>query len=84
MIKKIVKKLWQGKYCSIRDYEIPKAIKNGGMILQYKDEYMVIKPNELDKLKPTGATIQSNFKGSYRLIDIKFKADSNINQNTLF
>ena len=30
--KKTVTKLWQGKYCSIRDYELTKAIKKGGII----------------------------------------------------
>tara|TARA_R100000541_G_C1875884_1_gene81587 strand:+ start:48 stop:305 length:258 start_codon:yes stop_codon:yes gene_type:complete len=85
MLKKIVKKLWQGKYCSIRDYEIPKAIKKGGMLLIHKDKQMFISTDNLSRLQTTGKIIQSNYKGSYQLVDILFKPDTeNINQVKLF
>ena len=85
MIKKMVKKLWQGKYCSIRDYELSKAIKAGGLILCHKDKHMVISADELSQLKPTGKLIQSNYKGSYRLVDVLFKPDvENTHQSNLF
>ena len=85
MIKKTVTKLWQGKYCSIRDYELTKAIKKGGLILHYKDKHMVINPDQLSQLKPTGKLIQSNYKGSYRLVDIFFKPEvDDLKQSGLF
>jgi hypothetical protein len=85
MYKKIVSKLWQGKYCSIRDYELTKAIKKGGLILHYKDKHMNISIDELKRLKPTGKLIQSNYKGSYQLVDILFKPDvDNLYQKQLF
>jgi hypothetical protein len=85
MIKKTVTKLWQGKYCSIRDYELTKAIKKGGLILHYKDKHMVISTDQLSQLKPTGKKIQSNYKGSYRLVDILFKPEINdLKQSGLF
>ena len=85
MIKKVVTKLWQGKFCSVRDYEIKKAIKKGGMILYHKDKYMIINADELSRLKPIGKKIQSNYKGSYQLVDILFKPEvDNIYQEQLF
>ena len=85
MIKKTVTKLWQGKYCSIRDYELTKAIKKGGLILHYKDKQMIIHRDELTRLKPTGKKIQSNYKGSYQLVDILFKPEvDNLYQSNLF
>ena len=85
MIKKTVTKLWQGKYCSIRDYELTKAIKKGGLILHYKDKHMVISTDQLSQLKPTGKKIQSNYKGSYRLVDILFKPEvDSLYQKQLF
>ena len=85
MIKKVVTKLWQGKFCSVRDYEIKKAIKKGGMILYHKDKHMIINADELSSLKPIGKKIQSNYKGSYQLVDILFKPEvDNIYQEQLF
>ena len=85
MINKTVTKLWQGKYTSVRDYEIEKAIKKGGLVIHYKDKYMNISIDELKRLKPTGKVIQSNYKGSYRLVDILFKPETeNIHQSNLF
>ena len=34
---------------------------------------MELTPEELKTLKPNGKIIQSQFKGSYRLVDITFK-----------
>ena len=73
MKHKNVTKLWQGKYLSVRDYEIEQAIKEGGLKLIYNDKTMELKPEELKTLKPNGKIIQSQFKGSYRLVDITFK-----------
>jgi L-serine deaminase len=85
MLKKTVTKLWQGKFCSVRDYEVSKAIKKEGMLLQYKDKQMYINKDKLKNLKPTGKIIQSNYKGTYQLVDILFVADkNNVNQSQLF
>ena len=85
MIKKVVTKLWQGKFCSVRDYEIKKAIKKGGMVLYHKDKHMIINADELSRLKPIGKKIQSNYKGSYQLVDILFKPETeDIKQEQLF
>lgn len=85
MINKTVTKLWQGKYTSVRDYEIEKAIRKGGLVIHYKDKHMSISVNELKRLKPTGKLIQSNYKGSYRLVDVLFKPETeDLNQKQLF
>ena len=40
MKNKIVKKLWQGKYLSVRDYEIEQAIRQGGLKVIHNDKTM--------------------------------------------
>ena len=67
MKKKIVLKLWQGKFCSVRDYEVRDAIKKGGLELQHDNKIMRLNVDELRQLKPTGKPIQSKFKGTYKL-----------------
>jgi len=85
MINKTVTKLWQGKYTSVRDYEIQKAIRKGGLVIHYKNKHMNISVDELKRLKPTGKLIQSNYKGSYRLVDVLFKPETeDLNQKQLF
>ena len=73
MYTRVVTKLWLGKYVSIRDYEVTKAIKQGGLIIKHNDEQMVLKSDELTALKPNPKPIQSKFKGTYKLVDITFK-----------
>jgi|TARA_Y100000593_G_scaffold89471_1_gene173766 hypothetical protein len=73
MVIKTVKKLWQGKYVSVRDYEVEKAIKKGGMRIQHGKDLMQLDVGELRQLKPTGNPIQSKFGGTYQLVDITFK-----------
>ena len=73
MKNKIVKKLWQGKYLSVRDYEIEQAIRQGGLKVIHNDKTMELKPEELETLKPGTREFQSQYKGSYRLDDITFK-----------
>tara|TARA_R100001129_G_scaffold185390_2_gene173416 strand:+ start:407 stop:664 length:258 start_codon:yes stop_codon:yes gene_type:complete len=73
MKNKIVKKLWQGKYLSVRDYEIEQAIRQGGLKVIHNDKTMELKPEELKTLKPGVREFQSQYKGSYRLVDITFK-----------
>lgn len=84
MKKKNVTKLWQGKYVSVRDYEIQTAIKKGGLEINHNDKIMQLTPEELQHLKPSSKVFQSKFKGSYRLIDILFKPlNDNPNQGSL-
>ena len=72
MYTRVVTKLWLGKYVSIRDYEVTKAIKQGGLIIKHNDEQMVLNPSELASLKPSPKPIQSKFKGTYKLVNITF------------
>ena len=72
MYTRVVTKLWLGKYVSIRDYEVTKAIKQGGLIIKHEDEKMILKPDELASLKPNPKPIQSKFKGTYKLVNITF------------
>ena len=37
MYTRVVTKMWLGKYVSIRDYEVAKAIKQGGLIIKHED-----------------------------------------------
>lgn len=68
-IKK-VKKLWQGKYVSIRDYEIKDGISKGGIEIKHNDQVMFLSPDQLTTLKPSGKVHQSKFTGTYQLVDI--------------
>tara|TARA_R100001460_G_scaffold98337_1_gene141163 strand:- start:202 stop:462 length:261 start_codon:yes stop_codon:yes gene_type:complete len=73
MVIKMVKKLWQGKYVSVRDYEVAQAIAKGGMRIEHNKQIMQLDVAQLQQLKPTGATLQSKYSGTYRLVDITFK-----------
>ena len=73
MKKKKVTKLWQGKFVSVRDYEVKAAIKKGGLEIVHNGQFMQLKQDELLHLQPSSKVFQSRFKGSYRLIDILFK-----------
>jgi len=76
MIPKTANKLWQGKFVSVRDYEIQKAIRDGGMVLTHNGDTMTLTVDELRNLKPSPQLIKSKFKGSYRLVDIPFKKET--------
>ena len=73
MKRKDVKKLWQGKYVSVRDYEVKEAIRKGGLEINHEGAVMQIFPDELMELAPNSKVIQSKFKGTYKLVDILFK-----------
>lgn len=74
MIKKIVTKLWQGKFVSVRDYEVKSAIKSGGMEITYHDQKMFLSPRVLEALQPTSQKMKSKIGGKdYYLMDILFK-----------
>ncbi len=50
-----------------------KAIKMGGLIITHNDKKMQLNVEELKALKPNSKSIQSKFKGTYKLINITFK-----------
>ena len=77
MLEKKVTKLWQGKYTSIRDYELTSAIKKGGLVINHNKQQMILNVDELRLLKPNPKVFQSKFKGTYKLVDIFFKPNSN-------
>jgi hypothetical protein len=90
MLEKVVKKLWQGRFVSVRDYEVEAAILRNGMIIHYEGESMFL---SLEKLKEimqnlpfTNPPIKSKTGGkNYRLVDIPWKpAAINTDQKEMF
>ena len=73
MLKKLVTKLWQGKYVSVRDYDLKRAIQKGGLEIEHNGQYMTLSVEECCRLKPKGKYIHSQYKGRYQLVDIEFK-----------
>ena len=86
MINKKVKKLWQGRMLSVRDYEVAKAIEKGGLRLTHNGKTMILSPDELRNLKPTSKLFLSRTNGrDYRLVDITWKPlTENPDQTQLF
>ena len=76
MLVKKVNKLWQGKYTSVRDYEVTNAIKKGGLVILHNEQQMILNVDELKTLKPSTKNFQSKFKGSYKLVDITFNPNT--------
>lgn len=79
MLKKKVKKLWQGKYLSVRDYELKHAIAIGGLIIEHNGKTMTVDKDNCNRIMSHGNKSQK-FKSKtggkdYHLIDITFKAD---------
>lgn len=74
MITKTVKKLWQGKYASVRDYEVAACIKSdSNMEIKYKDKSVVVPLERLKLYKPNDRIFESKFGKPYKLIDIPFE-----------
>jgi hypothetical protein len=74
MITKTVKKLWQGKYASVRDYEVAACLKSDSdMEIKYKDKSVVIPLDRLKLYKPNDRIFESKFGKPYKLIDIPFE-----------
>lgn len=76
MIKLNKTKLWKGQYISVRDYEVNKAIRSGGLLLTYDGNKMTIMPEQLKQLNPNEDIQKSKFGNDYRLIDIKWSPDN--------
>ena len=85
MLNKKVKKLWLGKFVSIRDYELKNAIRRGGLMISHGKDKMFLDVEKLSTLKPSGMPLQSKFGGTYQLVDITFKPlTEDLNQGRLF
>jgi hypothetical protein len=84
MLSVRVKKLWQGRYASVRDYHVEQAIEKGGLIIKHQDDLMMVSADELKALKPDPQIMQSQFKGKYQLVDVPWKPlTQDINQGVL-
>ena len=78
MITRNIKKLWQGKYASVRDTDLRLGIHKGGIKLQHNGESMNLSNEQCETLlivnkdKPQNM-YQSKFKGTYFLVDVEWK-----------
>lgn len=90
MLEKVVTKLWQGRFVSVRDYEIDDAIAKNGMIIHHQGEAMALSRDQLteiqDNLPFNNAPIKSKTGGkNYRLVDIPWRpAKQNTDQKEMF
>ena len=90
MLDKKVKKLWQGRFVSIRDYELQKGIDRGGLVIKHNNQTMILGQKELLDIKsniPSNSpSIKSKTGGqNYRLVDIPWRpVETNLNQKELF
>ena len=90
MLEKVVKKLWQGRYVSVRDYEVQNAILKNGMIIHFEGQSMFLSRDRLKDIQQnlpfTNPPIKSKTGGkNYRLVDIPWKpAAENTDQEELF
>ena len=81
-------RLWQNR-ASIKNYEIEKAIKKGGMILKRldNDEEMFLNVDQLKSalMTQTSKVFPPRFKGEseFRLCNIFWKSQENTNQEKL-
>jgi len=91
MLEKVVTKLWQGRFVSVRDYEVDKAIARNGMIIHFQDKTMLVTREELLKIKgeiSSDTAIHKSKTGgqNYRLVDIPWERNEPIasSQKELF
>ena len=89
MKKKNVKKLWQGLYVSVRDYELQNAVKVGGMKIEHQGKMMTLSKDNCETILLHGkksALIKSKIGGrNYHMIDITWKPDViDARQNSFF
>lgn len=78
MVIRKVKKLWQGKYVSVRDTDLQKAVEKGGLKIVHDGDAMVFTPEDClvvlrNNAKKSAKVYQSKFKGSYSLVDLLWK-----------
>ena len=86
--KRNIGRLWQGK-ASLKDYEVEKAIKQGGAILTLKEnnEKMFLNVEQLESalLTKTKKIIPPRFSGEkpFRMCNVFWKQQENTNQMEL-
>jgi hypothetical protein len=78
-----VKKLWKGKYVSLRDNWIKFGQKKGGLYIRYNGQSMFLLPDDL-KCGTYSGTFKSKMgKGSYKLYDFVFTPNLDTRQGNL-
>ena len=72
-----IKKLWQGKYASLRDIWIKNGIKAGALKVFYNEKSMYLNKESLESvlLSKPSQIISSMYKGNYKLYDVEFGKD---------
>ena len=80
-----VKKLWQGKFVSLRDNWIKAGIRSGGLNIYYLEKSMYLNINQLESvlLSKPSQTISSKYKGKSLLYDVEF-GKKDVRQSELF
>lgn len=78
MVIRKVKKLWQGKYVSVRDTDLHKAVEKGGLKIVHAGDSMIFTPEDClvvlkNNRKKAAKVYQSKFKGTYSLVDLLWK-----------
>lgn len=82
--KRIIKKLWQGRLISLRDYEIQEAInKNYTIQAIHKNQSMMLTPTKLKDLDLTVGKLHKSMYDTkpYRLIDVRWNPSDRSNQS---
>lgn len=77
-----VKKLWKGKYVSLRDNWIQFGIDKGGLEVRHNGQAMFLDPIELKKGKYSGSYKSKYGKGSYKLYDFIFSPSLDTRQKS--
>lgn len=67
-----IKKLWKGKFVSLRDNWIAKGKSMNGLQVIYNDKSMYLTPEELDKGVYAGTYKSRYSKQHYKLYDFVF------------
>jgi len=78
-MKKVkVRKLWNN-CVSIRDYDVEKAKKQGGLIVEFQGEKMFLFKKDLERGRPSGVKIRSRWGDKiYELIDFEWKPQAKL------
>lgn len=69
-----VKKIYLGKYVSVRDYLVKRAKeRDEDLIIRHGEDFMIVKNINLDKGLKDTHNQHSKFGGEYQLIDFEWK-----------
>ena len=78
-----VKKLWKGKFVSLRDNWIKYGLKKGGIYVRYNCQSMFLLPDYLKCGTYSGTFKTKMGKGSYKLYDFVFTPNLDTRQGNL-